>query len=67
MGRAGNEANHVCTVGAWGLVSSPDPPHYAPSVNWRGKNNLPKGRGVEGLGTRLGLSLVSKPLGWVLE
>ena len=26
------------------IVSSPDPPHHAPSENWRGK----KGRGVDG-------------------
>ena len=30
------------------IVSFPDPPHHAPSENWRGK----KGRDVEGLGRR---------------
>ena len=39
------------------VVSSPDPPHHAPSENWGGKN-APKGRGVEGLGTRLTQRLV---------
>ena len=64
----------IATCHCSSLVSSQDPPHHAPSKNWRslvprpstprpfGKlereisfSNFPKGRGAEGLGTRLAL------------